>query len=73
MPGLLRKDPDFVPATILNHIMGGGSFTSRLWQEVREKRGLAYSVNSGLQAFRGGGVLIGATATKIERARGRST
>jgi zinc protease len=69
MPGLLRKDEDFVAATVMNHILGGGSFTSRLWQEVREKRGLAYSVSSALQPLRQTGVLMGGTATKNERAR----
>ena len=39
--GITRKDPDFMAAYIVNHILGGGSFTSRLYQEVREKRGLA--------------------------------
>lgn len=69
MPGLLRKDDDFVAATVLNHVLGGGSFTSRLWQEVREKRGLAYSVGSGLYPFASTGLLMGSTATKNERAR----
>ncbi|MCA3563709.1 MAG: insulinase family protein [Methylocystis sp.] len=68
MPGLLRKDEDFIPASVMNHILGGGSFTSRIWQEVREKRGLAYSVNSGLYPFRRAGVFYGGTATKNERA-----
>ena len=40
--GLPRNDPDFMAAFIVNHILGGGSFTSRLYHEVREKRGLAY-------------------------------
>ncbi|MGL4240924.1 MAG: M16 family metallopeptidase [Beijerinckiaceae bacterium] len=69
MPGLLISDPDYVPANVLNHILGGGSFTSRIWQEVREKRGLAYSVSSGLYPFRRAGVLLGGTATKNERAK----
>jgi zinc protease len=69
MPGLLLKDPDYVPAVVLNHILGGGSFTSRLWQEVREKRGLAYSVNSSLYPYRKAGIFYGGTATKNERAR----
>ena len=37
-PGLDRHDPDFIPAFVLNHILGGGSFTSRLWHAVREER-----------------------------------
>jgi zinc protease len=69
MPGLLRKDPDFMAATVMNHILGGGAFTSRLWQEVREKRGLAYSVNSGLYPFQHAGLFYGGTATKNERAK----
>ena len=46
--GIARKDPDFMAAYIVNHILGGGSFSSRLYQEVREKRGLAYSVYDSL-------------------------
>lgn len=45
-PGIDRKDPDFYSAFLVNHILGGGSFSSRLYNEVREKRGLAYGVYS---------------------------
>lgn len=45
-PGIDRDDPDFFAAYLLNHILGGGSFESRLMQEVREKRGLTYGVYS---------------------------
>jgi predicted Zn-dependent peptidase len=69
LPGLARKDKDYVPAVVMNHILGGGSFTSRLWTEVREKRGLAYSVYSSLSPFKHGPILAGATSTKNERAR----
>ena len=41
-PGVARHDPDFFAAYVVNHIYGGGSMTSRLYHEVREKRGLAY-------------------------------
>jgi zinc protease len=44
--GLARADPDFYAAYVANHILGGGGFTSRLTEQVREKRGLAYSVYS---------------------------
>ena len=44
--GLPRDDPDFYAAYVTNHILGGSGFTSRLTEEVREKRGLAYSVYS---------------------------
>ncbi|MBB4196926.1 peptidase M16 [Rhodoblastus sphagnicola] len=67
-PGLSRHDPDFIAATVVNHIWGGGSFTSRLWQEVREKRGLTYSVYSMLSTPKASSGLIGATSTKNERA-----
>lgn len=45
-PGYLRSDPDFFALLVGNHILGGGGFTSRLTREVREKRGLTYSVYS---------------------------
>jgi zinc protease len=45
-PGLDREDPDFFPAFILDLILGGGSFESRLMNEVREKRGLTYGIYS---------------------------
>ena len=67
-PGLDRKDPDFIPGMLVNHILGGGAFTARLFQEVREKRGLAYSVYSQLQNFDHAALLVGATSTKNERA-----
>ncbi len=61
-----RKDPDFIPAYVLNYILGGGGFTSRLMVEVREKRGLAYSVYSYLYPLRRAAALIGGVATKNE-------
>lgn len=44
--GIKQDDPDYFAAVILNHVLGGGSFESRLMQEVREKRGLTYGVYS---------------------------
>jgi zinc protease len=46
MPGMSRKDADYFPLFVGNYILGGGGFASRLTDEVREKRGLAYSVYS---------------------------
>ncbi|MCA0422709.1 MAG: insulinase family protein [Proteobacteria bacterium] len=66
-PGLPRHDPDFMAANIANHILGGGSFTSRLWQEVREKRGLAYSVWSQMSTARHAAAFYVGTATSNER------
>lgn len=45
-PGYKRNDPDFFPLLVGNHILGGGGFVSRLTEQVREKRGLSYSVYS---------------------------
>ncbi|MBM6592721.1 M16 family metallopeptidase [Microvirga pudoricolor] len=65
--GVAWRDPGFVPAYVLNHILGGGAFTSRLFQEVREKRGLAYSVGTSLVSYRAAAMTWGYTATKNER------
>lgn len=45
-PGIRRLDPDYVPLWLGNHVLGGGGFTSRLTDEIRQKRGLAYSAYS---------------------------
>jgi zinc protease len=45
-PGVARGDPDYFPLFVGNYVLGGGGFESRLMNEVREKRGLAYSVYS---------------------------
>lgn len=62
--GLKRDDKDFIPAYILNYIMGGGGFASRLMEEVREKRGLAYSVYSYLYPLKHSALVLGGVATK---------
>lgn len=67
--GLPRRDPDFVPAFVMNHILGGGSFSSWLFEEVREKRGLAYSVYSYLAPFTHTSVFGGGTATRNDQAK----
>ena len=68
-PGLMRDDPDFIPAYVMNHILGGGTFSSWLFTEVREKRGLAYSVYSYIAPYEHTAVFGGGTATKNERAQ----
>jgi zinc protease len=67
-PGIARKDPDFMAAYIVNHILGGGAFSSRLYQEVREKRGLAYSVYDNLVWLNHSALFLGGTATRADRA-----
>ena len=61
-----RKDDDFMAAYILNYIIGGGGFSSRLMEEVREKRGLAYSVHSNIFPYQHGAVFVGSVATQNE-------
>ena len=67
-PGIARKDPDFMAAYLINHILGGGSSDSRLYQEVREKRGLVYSIADSLIWLDHSAILIGGTATRADRA-----
>lgn len=62
--GLKRADPDFIPAFVANYVLGGGSFSSRLMEEVRVKRGLAYNVGSYLYPMRHGALLLGQLGTK---------
>ena len=65
--GLARNDPDFMAGYIVNHILGGGSFSSRLYKEVREKRGLAYGVSDSLVWFKRAAVVLGGTAPRADR------
>lgn len=67
-PGIARKDPEFFPAYIMNEILGGGTFSSRLFEEVREKRGLAYGVGSDLISRKYSESLMIGTATRPDRA-----
>jgi zinc protease len=67
-PGIARNDPDFITAYIVNHILGGGVFSSRLYREVREKRGLVYGISTGLLTLAHTALLTGGTATRGERA-----
>jgi zinc protease len=62
--GLKRDDPDYYTAYVLNYILGGGGFSSRLTEEVREKRGLAYSVYSYLNPLDRSGLISGGVATR---------
>lgn len=67
-PALPRKDPEFFAAYLMNHILGGG-FTSRLYAEVREKRGLAYSVSSSMVLRDHVSALTISTGTRPEKAQ----
>jgi zinc protease len=67
LPSLRRDDPDWYALLILNHVLGGGGQQSRLFNEVREKRGLAYGASSGVRAYRKAGLLVISTASANER------
>jgi zinc protease len=67
-PGIMRHDPNFMAAYVVNHILGGGGLSSRLYREVREKRGLAYSVYDALLWMDHSALFIGNTGTRADRA-----
>ena len=65
--GLKRDDPRFYTLTVLNRILGGAGLTSRLFDEVREKRGLVYSVYTGLVPLDHAVLILGGAGTANER------
>jgi len=67
-PGFKRHDPDFMAGYIVNHILGGSGLSSRLYHEVREKRGLAYSVYESLLWMDHSALFVGNTGTRADRA-----
>jgi zinc protease len=67
-PGIRRHDPNFMAGYVVNHILGGGGLSSRLYREVREKRGLAYSVYESLVWMDHSAVFVGSTGTRADRA-----
>ncbi len=62
-PGIARRDAQYYPVSVANTVLGGG-FSSRLNQEIRIKRGLAYGAGSGMQAGREPGTIAARTSTK---------
>jgi zinc protease len=66
-PGLRRSDPDYFPLLVGNHILGGGGFVSRLMEEVRQQRGLAYSVYSFFSPYKEQGPFEIGLQTKKEQ------
>ncbi|MEQ1589104.1 MAG: pitrilysin family protein, partial [Gallionella sp.] len=67
-PGMSRNDPDYFALYVGNHILGGGGFTSRLMNEVREKKGMAYSVYSYFVPLKQPGAFQIGLQTKKEQA-----
>ncbi|MCX8048547.1 MAG: insulinase family protein [Methylohalobius sp.] len=68
MPALARGDPEYFPLYVGNHVLGGGGFTSRLVQEVREKRGLSYSVASYFLPLKQEGPFLASLQTRNDQA-----
>jgi len=65
--GIKRDDPDWYKAYVMNYILGGGGFSSRLMTEVRVKRGLAYGVGTGLVPYSHAGAIDGEVATRNDK------
>ena len=65
--GLKRDHPDYYTAYVMNYVLGGGGFASRLYEEVRENRGLAYSVYSYMSPLGAAAVYIGGVSTENSR------
>ena len=66
-PGIAQDDPDFFTALVLNQVLGGGGFESRLMDEVREKRGLTYGVYSYLASRDLANVYMGSVSSSNDR------
>jgi zinc protease len=69
LPGIMRADPDFIPGYVANYVLGGGGFSARLMQEVREKRGLTYGISTSLTAYNKAAVMQGSVATRANAIR----
>lgn len=67
LPSIAQDDPDFMTLMVLNHILGGGGFSSRLMEEVREKRGLTYGIHTSLMPLKHGALITGNAATSTEK------
>jgi zinc protease len=67
-PGMRRADADYFPLYVGNHVLGGGGFTSQLFEEVRGRRGLAYSVYSYFMPMEMDGPFIMGVQTEVSQA-----
>jgi zinc protease len=68
--GIDRKSPDYFPVRVMNYILGGGGFASRLMEEVRAKRGLTYGIYSNFDSYRLKGAFEVSTFTRIDSTLG---
>lgn len=69
MTAITRSNPDFFPLLVGNYVLGGGGFVSRLMAEVREKRGLAYSISSYFAPGKDAGFFEAGMQTKKDQAK----
>ncbi|GAB4398976.1 MAG: pitrilysin family protein [Rhodoferax sp.] len=67
-PGVARRDPDYLALIVGNYILGGGGFVSRLTTQVRERRGLSYSVYSAFSAGKHAGAFSIGLQTRPDQA-----
>jgi zinc protease len=67
-PGIEREEPEFYGAVLMNHVLGGGSFSSRLFEEVRERRGLTYGITSSIVNHEHATALVIGTSTRADKA-----
>ena len=65
--GIMREDPDYYAAVVMNTVLGGASFISRMWNSVREERGLAYSVGTGISPLGHTSYFSGGVATRNDQ------
>lgn len=68
-PGIARQHPDYLALTVGNYVLGGGGFVSRLTEQVREKRGLSYSVYSYFGAWQQAGPFTVGLQTRPDQAQ----
>lgn len=66
LPGIMRDDPDYIPGYVANYILGGGGFSSRLMEELRNRRGLTYGVSTSLTSWRKASVMVGQVGTRAD-------
>src|SRR5262249_39183267 len=69
LPGLKRPDPDYIAGYVMNYIIGGNGLSSRLGNEIRVKRGLAYTVRTQLEPKVHTGALRGIFSTRNDQAK----
>jgi zinc protease len=68
--GIQRRSPDYFPVRVMNYILGGGGFASRLMDEIRDKRGLTYDIRSNFDSYRLRGAFEVSTFTRVDSTLG---